>query len=73
MGDRDQQPVPDATTWRHPNTPRIFRLVYGRVRHCYCAGCIVLTLDEQAYQRRVFRLARAWSKMLRREQKRQAA
>ena len=45
----------------------LFRLAFARVRPCYCYGCIVLTPDERAYERRVFQLARAWAKMLKAE------
>lgn len=38
----------------------LFRVAFARARPCYCYGCICLTPDERAYQRRVFRLARAW-------------
>lgn len=49
----------------------LFRMAFARVRPCYCYGCIVLTPDEKAYERRVFRLARAWSEMLKAEASRQ--
>ena len=45
-----------ANNWR--------RVAFTRTRPCYCYGCIVLTLDERRYQRRVFRMARAWSRAL---------
>ena len=51
----------------------LFRVAFARVRPCYCYGCIVLTPDEKAYERRVFRLARAWSAMLKVERRHQAA
>ena len=38
----------------------LFRVAFARARPCYCYGCICLTKDERAYERRVFRLARAW-------------
>jgi hypothetical protein len=40
----------------------LFRVAFARPR--YCLGCICFTPDERAYQRRVFKLARAWSKQL---------
>jgi hypothetical protein len=43
----------------------LFRMAFARARPCYCYGCIVLTAQERAYERRVFRLARAWAKLLR--------
>jgi hypothetical protein len=42
----------------------LFRVAFARERPCYCYGCICLTLEERTYQRRVFRLARAWNKSL---------
>jgi hypothetical protein len=42
----------------------LFRVAFARERPCYCYGCICLTLEERAYQRRVFRLAREWHKKL---------
>jgi hypothetical protein len=42
----------------------LFRIVFARERPCYCYGCICLTPEERAYERRVFRLARAWSEHL---------
>ena len=45
----------------------LFRVAFARVRPCYFYGCIVLTPEERAYERRVFKLASAWAKMLRRE------
>ncbi|RUP00216.1 hypothetical protein [Hyphomicrobium sp.] len=47
----------------------LFRIALARARPCYCYGCICLTPDERAYERRVFRLARAWSKALKRAEK----
>lgn len=44
----------------------LFRVAFARARPCYCYGCICLAPDERAYQRRVFRLARAWGKALKR-------
>ena len=44
----------------------LFRVALARSRPCYCYGCICLNRDERAYQRRVFKLARAWGKKLRR-------
>ncbi len=65
--------MPQRIVRRHsppqrPN-PLLFRVAFARARPCYCYGCIVLTADEKAYERRVFRLARAWAKMLRIEAK----
>lgn len=54
--------VPGANRWRHLATPRLFRMAYDRPRACVCGTCICLTADERAYQRRVFRIARAWSR-----------
>jgi hypothetical protein len=48
----------------------LFRIAFARARPCYCYGCIVLTKDERAYERRVFRLARAWGKQLKHDQQR---
>lgn len=62
-------PVPGATRWRHPDTPKLFRLAYNRSRVCTFCGCICLTLDEQTYQRRVLQLTRAWAQMLKREKR----
>lgn len=45
----------------------LFRVAYARSRPFYCRGCICLTLDERNYQRRVFRMARAWSGVLKRD------
>ena len=50
---------------QRPNS-LLFRLAFARARPCYCYGCIVLTPVERAYERRVFQLASAWAKMLRR-------
>ncbi len=44
----------------------LFRVAFARTRPCYCYGCICLTPDERAYQRRVFRLARTWGQQTRR-------
>ncbi len=52
---------------RYPTTPLLFRVAFTRGRAFYCYGCICLTPDERAYQRRVFKLAHAWGKRLRRE------
>lgn len=43
----------------------LFRVAFARTRPAYCYGCICLTLDERRYQRRVFKLARAWRRALR--------
>lgn len=45
----------------------LFRIAFARARPCYFYGCICLTKDERAYERRVFRLAHAWGKELKRE------
>jgi hypothetical protein len=47
----------------------LFRVAFARARPCYCYGCICLTPEEREYQRRVFRLARAWGKHQRRAAK----
>src|SRR6185312_15211697 len=39
-----------------PN-PLLFRVAFARARPCYCYGCICLTPEERAYERRVFKLA----------------
>lgn len=44
-------------------TRLLLRIALARARPCYCYGCICLTPDERAYQRRVFRLARAWGRL----------
>jgi hypothetical protein len=44
----------------------LFRIAFVRARPCYCYGCICLTPDERAYERRVFRLVRAWSREMKR-------
>lgn len=48
--------------------PLLFRVAFAVERPCYCYGCICLTLAERRYQRRVFGLARALSKVSRRRQ-----
>lgn len=50
----------------------LFRAAFARARPCYCYGCICLTKDERAYERRVFRLARAWGRILKHERQRLA-
>jgi hypothetical protein len=50
----------------------LFRVAFARARPCYCYGCICLTKDERAYERRVFRLARAWGRFLKHERRRLA-
>ncbi|CEJ83384.1 hypothetical protein HYPGJ_10182 [Hyphomicrobium sp. GJ21] len=50
----------------------LFRIAFARARPCYCYGCICLTPEERAYERRVFRLARAWGHYLKKERRRQA-
>ena len=45
-------------------TSLLFRIAYARARPCYCYGCIVLTPEERIYERRVFRLARAWGRQM---------
>jgi len=44
-------------------------VAYAKRRPCYCKSCILLTPEERAYERRVFRLAKAWSRMLAAEAK----
>lgn len=39
----------------------LLRIAFARRRPCYCYGCICLTPDERADERRVFKLARAWA------------
>jgi hypothetical protein len=48
--------------------PLFYRAAFARARPCYCYGCICLTRDERAYERRVFRLVRAWRRRARRAQ-----
>ena len=57
-----------------PSAPErlLFRIADGRPRPCYCYGCICLTPEERAYERRVFKIAHAWGKQLRDERRRQA-
>lgn len=50
----------------------LFRVAFARARPCYCYGCICLTRDEREYERRVFRIARAWGKYLKQERRRLA-
>ncbi len=50
-----------------PSNAFLFRMAFARARPCYCYGCICLTPEEKAYERRVFRLAKAWGKMLKAE------
>jgi hypothetical protein len=50
---------------RDGGNPLLFRIAFARARPCYCYGCICLTPDERAYQRRVFNLARAWGQRTR--------
>jgi hypothetical protein len=47
--------------------PLLFRVAFARERPCICYGCICLTPDERAYERRVFKLARAWRRELERQ------
>lgn len=49
--------------------PLLFRVAFAIERPAYCFGCICLTNDERAYQRRVFGLARTWSKKFNPEHK----
>ncbi len=51
----------------------LFRIAFARARPAYCYGCIVLTRDERTTERRVFRLARAWGRMLKAEPRVQKA
>jgi len=44
----------------------LFRIAFARARPCYCYGCICLTPEERAYERRVFKLAHAWGKQVKR-------
>ncbi len=44
------------------SNPLLFKIALARARPCYCYGCICLTPDERAYERRVFNLARAWGR-----------
>lgn len=46
----------------HPGN--LFTAAYATRRPCYGYSCICLTRRERIYERRVFRLARAWSRML---------
>ncbi len=50
----------------------LFRVAFARSRPGYCYGCICLTPDERITQRRVFRLARAWTRQLRAERRARA-
>jgi hypothetical protein len=59
---QNQQPPPDSL---------LFRIAFARARPCYCYGCICLTPEERQCQRRVFRMARAWARMLKAEKDRQ--
>ncbi|MFN0219840.1 MAG: hypothetical protein ACKVP4_13615 [Hyphomicrobium sp.] len=58
---------------RHRPNNLLFRVAFARARPCYCYGCIVLTRDEKAYERRVFNIAKAWGKLLKRERKEEIA
>ena len=52
-----------SVTRYHPGpNGLLFRVAFARERPCYCYGCICLTPEERAYERRVFKLARAWEK-----------
>ncbi len=42
--------------------PALFREAFSEARPCYGGACICLTRDERNYQKRVFKIARAWSK-----------
>lgn len=48
----------------------LFRIAFAQARPCYCYGCICLTKEERAYERRVFKIARAWGQYLKRERHR---
>ena len=50
----------------------LFSVAFARARPVYCYGCICLTLDERASQRRVFGLARALTQQLRAERRARA-
>lgn len=60
-------PAKPSAALDRPN-PLLFRVAFARARPCYVYGCICLTRAEARYERRVFRLARVWSKALKREQ-----
>jgi len=62
-----RNPVPYPR--QHASSALLFRVAFARARPCYCYGCICLTPDERAYERRVFRVARAWAKATRHERK----
>lgn len=54
-------PVPNV---RIRPAPLLFRLAYALPRQCYFRACICLTKEERDYQKRVFKIARKWSKLL---------
>ena len=59
--------APTTSRLRPRPNPYLFRIAFARARPCYCYGCICLTPEERAYERRVFRLAHAWGKEAKRE------
>jgi hypothetical protein len=63
VSDRHSQPRPGSNRL-------LFRIAFARARPCYFYGCICLTKDERACQRRVFGLAHAWGKSLEKERRR---
>lgn len=63
MTERGEEHGTDREPLRQLNN-LMFRIAFARARPCYCYGCICLTPDERRYQRRVFRLARAWRRMI---------
>jgi hypothetical protein len=65
--------APTTSRLRPRPNPYLFRVAFARARPCYCYGCICLTPEERAYERRVFRLAHAWGKETQRERRAQAS
>ncbi len=57
-------PIRQPHLRQHSNA-KLFGIAFARARPCYCYGCICLTADERATERRIFRLARAWGKAVR--------
>ncbi len=53
-----------APTHDVPHPGRLLSIAYTTHRPCRCNSYICLTPEERAYERRVFRLAKAWSRML---------
>lgn len=58
--------IRQSRTRQRPNN-LLFRVALARARPCYCYGCICLTAAERATERRVFRIARAWGRALKRQ------